>query len=201
MNFHNVEFETSFGRPDQLPESSMPEIVFSGRSNVGKSSLINRIFNRKGLAKVSSTPGKTATINFFRLEELRFVDLPGYGYAKVSHKEKLRWADLMETYFNMDRDIVLVFQLIDMRHPPSKDDLGMLHFLIETELPFVVILTKEDKLRPQEKELRLELLQEEIPYADQITMIPYSSITGEGVAEIHEIIQDLNLMIQEERTS
>lgn len=197
MNFHLVEFETSFGTPEQLPESTLPEIVFSGRSNVGKSSMINRIFNRKQLARVSSTPGKTATINFFLLENLRFVDLPGYGYAKVSHKEKLRWAELMETYFNMDRDIALVFQLVDMRHPPTKDDLGMIEFMIENEIPFIIVLTKEDKLRPVAKQERLESLQEEVPYADQILMIPFSSITGEGVQEIHDLLDEINDLVKE----
>ena len=99
MDFFDVKFETSFGRPDQLPESTLPEIVFSGRSNVGKSSMINKVFNRRQIARVSSSPGKTATINFFLLDNIRFVDLPGYGYAKVPHAEKKRWSVLMEHYF------------------------------------------------------------------------------------------------------
>ncbi|MFV0400733.1 MAG: ribosome biogenesis GTP-binding protein YihA/YsxC [Oscillospiraceae bacterium] len=191
MNFHNVEFETSYGRPDQLPESTLPEIVFAGRSNVGKSSMINKIFNRRQLARVSATPGKTATINFFRLEDVRFADLPGYGYAKVSKSEKARWSKLMEAYFTSDRDIALVFQLVDMRHPPSKDDLAMIDFLVENEFPFVIVLTKKDKLSAKEQAERLEALQQEIPYAEQITLIPFSSETGEGVAEVHEIIEQL----------
>lgn len=191
MNFHNVEFECSYGRPDQLPESIMPEIVFSGRSNVGKSSMINKIFNRRQLAKVSSMPGKTATINFFRLENLRFADLPGYGYAKVSKTEKIRWAKLMESYFNSDRDIALVFQLIDMRHPPTADDLKMINFLIESELPFVIVLTKKDKLSSARQAQRLEELKDEIPYAEQVTMIPFSAEKGDGVDTVHEIITEI----------
>ena len=191
MNFHNVQFETSFGRFEQLPKSDLMEIAFAGRSNVGKSSLINKIFNRKQLARVSAVPGKTATINFFRLENVRFADLPGYGYAKVSKGEKQRWARLIDGYFRSDRDIGLVFQLVDIRHKPSADDLQMIHFLIENEFPFVIILTKKDKLNKAELSVRLDALQTEIPYADQVTMIPFSAITGEGVEEIKAIIEEV----------
>ena len=162
MNYHNVVFETSFGKASQLTKSDLVEIAFAGRSNVGKSSLINKIFNRKALARVSAVPGKTATINFFKLENVRFADLPGYGYAKVSHGEKQRWSDLIETYFNSDRRIGLVFQLVDMRHSPTKDDLMMINFLIENELPFVIILTKKDKLSKKQQDERLQALQSEI---------------------------------------
>ena len=191
MNFHNVEFETSYGFLHQLPPSDMMEIAFAGRSNVGKSSMINKIFNRKQLARVSSMPGKTVTINFFRLENVRFADLPGYGYAKVSKTEKQRWAKLMEGYFQSDRNLALVFLLFDMRHPPTKDDLAMLDFLVEYEIPFVVVLTKSDKLSKKQKQDRLNALQEEVPYAAQITMIPFSAETGEGTQEIWEIIEDV----------
>ena len=191
MNFHNVQFETSFGRFEQLPKSDLIEIAFAGRSNVGKSSLINKIFNRKQLARVSAVPGKTATINFFRLEKVRFVDLPGYGYAKVAKGEKQRWARLIDGYFRSDRDIGLVFQLVDIRHKPTADDLQMIHFLIENEFPFVIILTKKDKLNKTELAARLEALQTEIPYAEQVTMIPFSATTGEGVEEIKAIIEEI----------
>ena len=191
MNYHLVSFERSFGLFSQLPPSDMPEIAFAGRSNVGKSSMINKIFNRKQLARVSATPGKTATINFFRLAPLRFVDLPGYGFAKVSRGEKNRWAELIEGYFADNRQIALVFQLIDMRHSPSKDDLQMVQFLVEQQLPFVIVLTKKDKLSKTQQQQRLQSLQEEIPYASQITMIPFSAETGEGVEEIHQIIDEI----------
>ena len=192
MNYHNVTFETSFGTASQLVKSDMAEIAFAGRSNVGKSSLINKIFNRRSLARVSAVPGKTATINFFKLENVRFADLPGYGYAKVSQGEKRRWSDLIETYFNSDRRIELVFQLIDMRHPPTKDDLVMVNFLIENEYPFVVILTKKDKLSKKQQQERLEALQSELPCADQIVMIPFSAETGEGVEQVREIIDEIS---------
>ena len=188
MNYHNVVFETSFGKASQLTQSDLVEIAFAGRSNVGKSSLINRIFNRRALARVSAVPGKTATINFFRLENVRFADLPGYGYAKVSHGEKERWGDLIETYFNSERRIGLVFQLIDMRHAPTKDDLMMVDFLIENEFPFVVVLTKKDKLSKK----RLRALQTELPCADQIHMVPFSAMNGDGVEELRAIIDEIS---------
>ena len=191
MNFQQVRFETSFGRLDQLPPSQMPELVFAGRSNVGKSSLINKLFSQKSLARVSATPGKTATINFFRGGQMRFVDLPGYGYAKVSRQEKLRWASLIEGYFAQDRDIRLVFSLVDMRHPPTNDDLMMIEFLIESELPFVVVLTKADKLSAAQQRKRLEELEQELPYGDQITVIPFSAVTGLGVEALREIINEI----------
>ena len=192
MNYHNVVFETSFGKASQLTQSDLVEIAFAGRSNVGKSSLINKIFNRRALARVSAVPGKTATINFFRLENVRFADLPGYGYAKVSHGEKERWGNLIETYFNSERRIGLVFQLIDMRHAPTKDDLMMVDFLIENEFPFVVVLTKKDKLSKKQQEERLRALQTELPCADQIHMIPFSAMNGDGVEELRAIIDEIS---------
>ena len=192
MNYHNVVFETSFGKASQLTQSDLVEIAFAGRSNVGKSSLINKIFNRRALARVSAVPGKTATINFFRLENVRFADLPGYGYAKVSHGEKERWGDLIETYFNSERRIGLVFQLIDMRHAPTKDDLMMVDFLIENEFPFVVVLTKKDKLSKKQQEERLRALQTELPCANQIHMVPFSAMNGDGVEELRAIIDEIS---------
>lgn len=191
MNFHQVKFETSYATAETLPPSEFPEIAFAGRSNVGKSSMINRVFGRKNLARVSSVPGKTAMINFFKAENLRFVDLPGYGYAKVAKSEKLRWASLIEGYFAGERDIALVMQLVDFRHPPTADDRMMIDFLIEHEFPFVIILTKADKLSKREREERLKALAEEILYADQITMIPFSSENGEGVEAVREIVEQL----------
>ena len=134
MNVHSAVFEAAAGISAQLPACTLPEIAFSGRSNVGKSSLINRILNRKGLARTSATPGKTATINFYRLDTMRLVDLPGYGYAKVSDSERRRWSELIEGYFDDDRDLRLVIQLWDMRHDPSKDDYQMLEYMLERGL-------------------------------------------------------------------
>lgn len=129
MNFNKAEFNSAFGISSQLPISDVPEIAFAGRSNVGKSSLLNKLFNRKNLARVSSVPGKTITINFYNVDGNRFVDLPGYGYAKISKQERDRFGELMEGYFQSGRQIELVVQLIDMRHPPSKDDFNMISFM------------------------------------------------------------------------
>ncbi len=191
MNFNKAEFYRSYGTFSQLPPSELPEFAFSGRSNVGKSSLINKIFNRKSLAKVSSVPGKTATINFYSLDGCFMVDLPGYGYAKVAKSDKDRWSGLIEGYLNSDRQLMLVFQLIDMRHPPSKDDMMMLTYLIETECPFVIVFTKADKLSKKQREERLEGFAKEIPSFEDITSIVFSAETGEGADEIRSIISEL----------
>lgn len=191
MNFNNAKFLTSYGKFSQIPKSDRTEIAFAGRSNVGKSSLINKIFNRKALARVSATPGKTATINFYELENVHFVDLPGYGYAKVSKTEKQRWSSLIEGYLQSDRELDLVFQLVDFRHPPTADDILMINFLIDSEIPFVVVLTKADKLKKTQRADRLEKLKTELPCADQITVIPFSAETGEGVEDIREIIEEI----------
>lgn len=192
MNFSNVKFLTSYGTFSQLPKAERIEIAFSGHSNVGKSSLINKIFNRKSLAKVSATPGKTATINFFDFENIFIVDLPGYGYARVSQGEKLRWARLIDGYLNdTTRHLGLVFQLIDMRHAPTKDDITMINFLVESEIPFVIVLTKADKLNKTNRAKRLEAFKDEIPYFDDITSIAFSAVTGEGVDEIKSIIEEI----------
>lgn len=191
MNYNKAEFTAAYGTFSQLPPCSRMEIAFAGRSNVGKSTLINKIFNRKNLARASSVPGKTATINFYGLENVYFVDLPGYGYAKIAKSEKRRWSELIEGYLNSDRDIRLVFLLIDMRHAPSADDIQMINYLIETQLPFVIILTKADKLKKTARMERMEGFREEIPYFDDIHIIPFSSQTFEGVEQVREIIEDL----------
>lgn len=193
MNINLAEFVTSYADYKQMPASDRIEIAFSGRSNVGKSSLINKIFNRKNLARVSSVPGKTATINFYSLENIYIVDLPGYGYANVSKSEKKKWGDLIGNYLgDAERELALVFQLIDMRHPPSKDDLQMIDFLIDSEIPFVVVLTKADKLKPTQRKLRMEAFKTEIPCFEDITCVEFSAITGEGVETIRSIIEEVS---------
>lgn len=192
MNFNKAEFYASYGKFSQIPPCEGIEIAFAGRSNVGKSTLINKLFNRKNLARVSSVPGKTATINFYKLENIFFADLPGYGYAKVSKSEKQRWSELIEGYLNSDRDFYLVFLLIDMRHAPSADDLQMIDYLIETERPFVIVLTKADKLKKSERISRMEKFAEEIPHFDEIHTVPFSSQTFEGIEELRKIIDDIS---------
>lgn len=191
LNYNKAEFTASYGKFSQIPESQRIEIAFAGHSNVGKSTLINKLFNRKNLARVSSVPGKTATINFYGLENIYFVDLPGYGYAKVSKADKDRWAGLIEGYLSSDRDIRLVFMLVDMRHAPTRDDLHMIDYLIDTEMPFVLVLTKADKLKKTERIKRMETFKEEIPYFEEMHVIPFSSQTFEGVDELKRIVEEI----------
>lgn len=190
MNFHIVEFEAAYGKSRQIPESDMPEIVFSGKSNVGKSSLINKILYRKSIARVSATPGKTTTINFFRLSDVRFADLPGYGYAKVSKSEKDRWAELVEGYFAQDRNIALIVQICDIRHSPTKDDMSMIEFLYNSGYPFIIALTKLDKLKSSQRQIRIQALKDELSQFEGVELFPCSSQSGEGIETIRSKIED-----------
>lgn len=189
MNYNKAEFERAFGISSQLPESIHPEIAFAGRSNVGKSSLLNKIFNRKQLARVSSVPGKTITINFYNVDDVKFVDLPGYGYARLSKQELSRFGELMEGYFQSDRNIALVVQLIDMRHPLTKDDEGMITFLKEMNIPFIIVMTKADKLKKKAYEERLKASREELAFAGNVPVVPFSSVTGQGINGIKNYIE------------
>ena len=180
MNYNNSEFLASYGLSRQLPDSDRPEIVFSGRSNVGKSSLINKLCNRKKLARVSATPGKTATINFYRVDTAYFVDLPGYGYAKVSNAERERWDDLINSYFEADRAVCLLVQLLDSRHAPSADDVQMLEYLHYHRIPFVAALTKGDKLKKSEIEPNLACIRETLALPEDVQLIPFSAEKGDG---------------------
>ncbi|MBQ6884182.1 MAG: YihA family ribosome biogenesis GTP-binding protein [Clostridia bacterium] len=190
LNWNKVDFEAAFGTLEQLFQSDLPEICFSGRSNVGKSSLINKILNRKSIARVSSTPGKTVTINFYKLDELRLVDLPGYGYAKVADSERERWAELMEGYFRTNRNIRLCLQLIDMRHPATDFDISMLEFLAHFEIPYAVVLTKCDKLNKSEFNKRLSSLKEELgDLGSNVKIIPFSALKGTGADDVRKAIE------------
>ena len=189
MNFNNAQFEKAFGTFAQVEGSDMPEICFCGRSNVGKSSLINKLLNRKSIARVSSKPGKTVTINFYRVDKIRLVDLPGYGYAKVDFSERQRWSELMEGYFKSGRDIKMAFQLIDMRHPATDFDKTMLDFLSQMEIPYTVVLTKADKLNKTETENRLKLIKEELgDFATNVQIVPFSAQNGLGAEDLRNII-------------
>ena len=189
MRFDNAVFEAAFGTADQLTESTLPEIAFSGRSNVGKSSLLNKVIGRKALARVSSVPGKTVTINFFKLDSCRFVDLPGYGYAKVSESEKLRWAKLMESYFDSGRNIKLVVQLVDMRREPTEQDLDMIRYMNEKGIPFVVALTKCDKLNKTQRSDMLLKTCSVLTKFGNISVVPFSATKGDGVDELRNLIE------------
>lgn len=190
MNTNNVKFEASYGVSSQLPPSSLPEIVFAGKSNVGKSSLFNKLFNRKSLARVSSVPGKTTTINFFLLDGIRFADLPGYGYAKRSASEIQRWGELMEGYFAGGRDIRLVVQLLDMRHPPTADDKTMLGFLSDAGYKFICVLTKCDKLNKTERAAARLRFSEDESLKNAAAVIECSAQTGEGIDKLKEYIEE-----------
>ncbi|MBQ8980719.1 MAG: YihA family ribosome biogenesis GTP-binding protein [Eubacterium sp.] len=189
MNYNTAKFEHAFGISSQLPASDVAEIAFAGRSNVGKSSLLNKIFNRKQLARVSSVPGKTITINFYDVDGVKFVDLPGYGYAKISKQEKERFAELMEGYFQGERNLRLVVQLVDMRHKPTADDIGMIEFMKQMEIPFIIVMTKSDKLKVKEYKKRLADSKTELEIAGDVPIIPFSSQTGEGVDEVKRYIE------------
>lgn len=189
MRFDKVKYEASYGTAQQLPASEHIEIAFAGRSNVGKSSMLNKILNRKNLARVSSVPGKTVTVNFFDCDGIKLVDLPGYGYAKVNFNEKKRWADLMEGYFTSDRNIRLVVQLTDMRHPVTKDDLDMMRFMQSAGYDFIVVMTKSDKLNKTERTKRMEDIHTELAEFGDVKIIPFSASNGEGADEIRKAIK------------
>lgn len=190
MNYNNAQFEKAFAKFEQLEQSDLPEICFCGRSNVGKSSLINKVLGRKSIARVSSKPGKTITINFYKVDSIRLVDLPGYGYAKVNFAEKERWSELMEGYFKSQRNIKMVFQLIDMRHPATEFDLWMLDFLSQMGYPYTVVLTKADKLNKTETANRLTLIGEELgDFAENVQIIPFSVNNNNDFLKLREIIE------------
>lgn len=188
MKYQKAEFLASYGLASQLPPSDRPELSFSGRSNVGKSSLINKLCNRKNLARVSSTPGKTATINFYGVDQCYFVDLPGYGYAKVANADRERWDNLIDGYFDAPRQQALLVQPIDCRHAPSADDIQMLEYLRYHRVPFVVALTKADKL----KKSQLQKTQAEfeailMPYGCQKVLLT-SGENGYGIPELQAVL-------------
>lgn len=189
MNFNNAKFETSYGVSAQLPTAENIEIAFAGRSNVGKSSLLNRLFNRKSLARVSSVPGKTVTINFYDCDGIKMVDLPGYGYAKVSHDEKRRWSELMESYFKSGRKIKLVVQLTDMRHSVTQQDIDMMRFLKSNEYPFIVVMTKCDKLNKTEYARRMQEIKQELSEFGDVLTVPFSATKGDGAQTIKSAIE------------
>lgn len=187
LNFETVAFETSFGFSEQLFASDRPEIVFTGRSNVGKSSLINKLCNKKSMAKVGQTPGKTVTINFYLHPQFRLVDLPGYGYAKRAKTRKDDWGDLMEDYFKSGRDIRLAVALMDIRHEPTEDDMLMLDFFMKADVPFIIAATKADKLNKTE----LASFHKNFPGIDESRLIAVSALSGLGIDDLKRAIEDV----------
>ena len=190
INWQNASFETSCGAPSQLFASDLPEIAFSGKSNVGKSSLINKLLNRKALAKTGAEPGKTRTVNFFNIDgQLRFVDLPGYGYAKVSKDIKEKWMRLMDAFWSSERDTRLVIQLIDLRNGPSADDLMMLDFLNHYGYEYVVAATKADKLNKTQRAENAEKLRA-LKQLEGKTVIEFSTQEDAGKAALLALITE-----------
>ena len=189
MNYNQADFKASYGLFSQLPDSDRPELVFSGRSNVGKSSLINKLCNRKKLARVSSTPGKTATINFYEVGDVYFVDLPGYGYARTSASERKRWDELINGYFESDRQRTVVVQLLDCRHAPSADDMQMMEYLRYHQMPFVAALTKADKLKKSQLAATFDEFETICgPYGCQGVVLT-SAENGYGIEELKTVLE------------
>ena len=189
MNYNQADFKASYGLFSQLPDSDRPELVFSGRSNVGKSSLINKLCNRKKLARVSSTPGKTATINFYEVGDVYFVDLPGYGYARTSASERKRWDELINGYFESDRQRTVVVQLLDCRHAPSADDIQMMEYLRYHQMPFVAALTKADKLKKSQLAATCDEFETICgPYGCQGVVLT-SAENGYGIEELKTVLE------------
>ena len=190
MNFQNVEFLISAAAPKDFPGNRLPEIAFAGKSNVGKSSVINRILQRKNMAKVGDKPGKTIHINYFLLDKTCYLaDLPGYGFAKVSQSEKDRWGKLMEDYFAANR-IHLGVLIVDYRHPPTNNDITMAKWFLDSRCPFVVVANKKDKLKKSELAPNLEVIRRDLELPDDCPVIPFSAEKGDGRDElVKQILQ------------
>lgn len=188
MNFNNVEFLISAASPKDFPKTRLPEIAFAGKSNVGKSSVINRLLNRKNFARVGDKPGKTIHVNYFTIDKsCYFVDLPGYGFAKVSQAEKNRWSKLMEDYFAANR-IDLGVLIVDYRHPPTNNDITMAQWFLDSGCPFVVVANKMDKLKKSELEPNLKTIREDLNLPEECPIIPFSAEKGNGKDDLIRLI-------------
>ena len=190
MRFDLAQFIASYRQIKQVPASTLPEISFVGRSNVGKSSLMNKIFKRKKLVKTSSKPGCTQAINFFESDGVHFVDLPGYGFARVSKAEKERWSKLIEGYFEQERKHALCVQLVDIRHDAQKLDIQMTEYLTAHQIPFIMVFTKADKLSKSKARQQTASLAKQFAFAGDVTIVPCSAQTGQGVSDVRAIIED-----------
>ena len=188
VNLHNAEFVISAASQRDFPKNQLPQIVFAGKSNVGKSSVINRLLNRKNFARVGASPGKTTHINFFCIDKkIYFVDLPGYGYAKVSHSEKERWGRLLEEYFNREESFKLGVFIVDARHKPTKDDLVMAEWFRQTDVPYCVVANKADKLKKSQMEASVKLISETLDIPQEAVLL-FSAEKGLGKAELLSMI-------------
>ena len=194
MNFNNVSFLISAAAVRDFPQTNLPEIVFAGKSNVGKSSVINRVLNRKNFARVGEKPGKTVHINYFTVDHrCYFVDLPGYGYAKVSQSEKDRWAKLMDSYFASKRIDLGIF-IVDARHAPTNNDITMARWFLESDCPFVVVANKLDKLKNSEIEPNIQRIRDHLELPECCQIIPFSAEKGTGRDElVHVILETVEI--------
>lgn len=192
MVIKNVELEIVCGITSKLPETDLMEVAFAGKSNVGKSSLINALMNRKALARTSATPGKTQTINFYNVnKELYLVDLPGYGYARVSEKEKIQWGKLIERYLHSSKQLKAVFLLIDIRHDPSENDRLMYSWIVNQGYNPIIIATKLDKIKRSQVQKHMKMICEGLELVPGTTIIPFSAETKQGRDEIWELIESI----------
>ncbi|MBE5923414.1 MAG: YihA family ribosome biogenesis GTP-binding protein [Lachnospiraceae bacterium] len=191
MVIKSAQLETVCGITSTLPKNDKIEIAFAGKSNVGKSSLINGLLNRKALARTSSTPGKTQTINFYNInEQFYFVDLPGYGYAKVSAKERENWGKMIERYLNNSEKLVLVFLLVDIRHDPSANDKMMYDWIVESGFSPVIIATKLDKIKRSQYHKNMSAIRKKLGMDSEDMMFAYSALTKQGRDEILDFIEE-----------
>ncbi|MDE6214460.1 MAG: ribosome biogenesis GTP-binding protein YihA/YsxC [Lachnospiraceae bacterium] len=192
MVIKSVNLETVCGITSKLPENSLPEIAFAGKSNVGKSSLINGLMNRKSLARTSSSPGKTQTINYYNINnEMYFVDLPGYGYATANEKVKAQWGKLIEDYLHQSKKILAVFLLIDIRHAPSENDRIMYDWILDRGYQPIIIATKLDKIKRSQIDKQKKLICDTLDVVDDTIVIPYSSLNKQGREEIYELLDNM----------
>lgn len=190
MKVNSSDIVISAVKPAQYPEGDLPEFALAGRSNVGKSSFINKMLNRKGLARISSKPGKTQTLNFYLINEiLHFVDVPGYGYAKVSKKEREAWGKMIETYLTSREQLKAVLLIVDLRHPPTEDDIMMYNFLKHYNIPCIVIATKADKISKSKWQKHLAVTEETLDLDPEDTIILFSSETGQGKDKAWSMIE------------
>lgn len=192
MVIKQVNLETVCGITSTLPENTLPEVAFAGKSNVGKSSLINALMNRKGLARTSSQPGKTQTINFYNINsQLYFVDLPGYGYARVSVSEKEKWGRMIERYLHRSKQLKTIFLLIDIRHEPGANDQQMYRWILNQGFRPVIIATKLDKINRSQKDKHIKMIKNGLKVVPGIQIIPFSSQTKQGREEIYALLDSL----------
>ena len=191
VNFHNSEFAAAYGTSKQIPGGVLPEIAVCGRSNVGKSSLLNKLMYRKNLAKVSSKPGKTATVNFYQIDKkIHLVDLPGYGYAAKAKSEKERWSELIDGYFDQDRPFAMVLSLVDIRHEATKLDIAMMSYLLSRELPFAVVLTKADKLSRNQPNKMESVIRKQLQLPKEVQILKTSSEKNDGIEDLRRFISE-----------